>query len=328
MKKKAYLFFIVLGCLALMETSAQAFETITVDTEATPRHECGFVACRDELFLIGGRGVKPVERFDPQGGSWQQLNKTPLEIHHFQPVSYNQKVYIAGAFTGKYPHEVPVGELLVYDPGTDRWSTGPDMPKGRERGAAACVVVGDKLFLVGGILDGHSSGTVAWADVYDFRSGEWQTLPDAPNERDHVVAASDGAYLYVLGGRESDFHKPGNFAAFFSTTQRAVGRLNLETYEWETLPDSLPVPTAGGAAAFAKGKIYYTAGESGQKSAHDQVQVYDIAMSSWSIVGRLQRGRHGTGLAVLDDVLYTAAGSGNQGGGPELGSIEQCPLTD
>lgn len=324
MKTKAYLFCIALGCL--VQAGAQSFETITIDAEATPRHECGFVACSDHLYLIGGRGIKPVERYDPDSRGWQQLNKTPLEIHHFQPVSYNQKIYIAGAFTGKYPHEEPVGELLVYDPSRDRWSKGPDMPKGRERGAAACVVVGDKLFLVGGILDGHSSGTVAWADVYDFSTGQWQALPDAPHERDHVVAASDGDYLYVLGGRESDYHEPGNFAAFFKTTQRAVDRLNLETQEWETLPDSLPVPTAGGAVAYADGKIYYTAGESGQKRAHDQVQVYDIAKSSWSIGGKLQRGRHGTGLALLDQVLYIAAGSGNQGGGPELGSIEQCVL--
>ncbi|HEX9743434.1 MAG TPA: hypothetical protein VGA17_11670 [Nitrospiraceae bacterium] len=39
------------------------------------------------------------------------------------------------------------------------------------------------------------------------------------------------------------------------------------------------------------------------------------------------RGRHGSGLVFWRDALYTAAGSGNRGGSPELDSIERLDLS-
>ncbi|MEO1253875.1 MAG: DUF5060 domain-containing protein, partial [Bacteroidota bacterium] len=40
----------------------------------------------------------------------------------------------------------------------------------------------------------------------------------------------------------------------------------------------------------------------------------------------MKEGRHGSGFVVIDNYLYTASGSGNRGGGPELTSIERLEL--
>lgn len=42
----------------------------------------------------------------------------------------------------------------------------------------------------------------------------------------------------------------------------------------------------------------------------------------WTQKPSLNQGRHGTNAIVINDQIYIASGSGNQGGGPELTSIE------
>ena len=71
-----------------------------------------------KAYLFGGRGVKPVEEFDPATNSWRRLGPTPLEIHHFQPVVYGDKVYVMTAMTGRYPKETPLETIYMWDPKT------------------------------------------------------------------------------------------------------------------------------------------------------------------------------------------------------------------
>jgi len=75
------------------------FELSADDSIPTPRHETSAVVVEDQLYLIGGRGLKAVERYDPATKVWTQLSNTPFEIHHFQPVYTAGKVYVLGAFT-------------------------------------------------------------------------------------------------------------------------------------------------------------------------------------------------------------------------------------
>ena len=319
---------LLLSILTLGSNSAiaQDFSIVKTANEATPRHENGFVAAGDKLYLIGGRGIKPVEAFDPKTNKWEKLGETPLEIHHFQPVAYQGKIYIMGAFTGKYPHETPIPNVLIFDPEKDQWHTGPSIPENRRRGAAACAVNGEKAYITGGIIDGHSNGTVNWLDEFDFETEKWTALPDAPHRRDHVTSAIADGHLYIIGGRQSDYHEEGNFAAFFKTNQRAVDKYDIAGKKWTTLSDSLPVATAGGGAVYFKDKIYYTGGETAQKKAHHQVQAYSLKSQTWDVSGSLEKGRHGTCLTLSGKILYIASGSENQGGGPELSSIESVVL--
>ena len=306
--------------------SAQDFRIIKTSNEATPRHENGFVASGDKLYLIGGRGVKPVEAFDPKTNQWEKLGETPMEIHHFQPVAYQGKIYVIGALTGKFPHETPIPNVLIFDPGKDRWQTGPSIPENRRRGGAACAVSGSKAYITGGIIDGHSSSTVNWLDVYDFETEEWRILPDAPRKRDHVTSVIAKGHLYILGGRQTDYHEEDNFTAFFKTNQRAVDRFDIKKEVWATLSGNLPVPTAGGGAVYLNNKIYYTGGETAQEKAHHEVQVFSLDSQTWEVAGSLETGRHGTCLTVLGNRIYIASGSENRGGGPELSSIESLEL--
>ncbi len=288
----------------------------------TARHEAAMVAVGGKGYLMGGRGVKPVEEFDPASRTWRKLGPTPLEIHHFQPVTDGDLVYVMTAMTGNYPKETPLDTVLVYDPATDSWQQGPEIPTERRRGAAGTAVHQGKIYVVCGITDGHTSGTVAWFDEYDPESGQWRRLPDAPRPRDHFSAVVNDGRLFLVGGRNTSYHEPDNFTAFFGAVIPEVDVYDFASGHWETLTDPLPIPTAAGGLVVAGNAIYYFGGESAQDLAHSETQRLDPRTGAWTLVAPLRTARHGGGAAVLDGRVYVATGSGGRGGGPELSSTE------
>lgn len=79
----------------------------TIGNDAA-RHEAVFVEFEGKGYLIGGRGIKPVDEFDPTILKWVELSESPIELHHFQTVAWQDKIVVAGALTGGYPAETPV----------------------------------------------------------------------------------------------------------------------------------------------------------------------------------------------------------------------------
>ena len=51
-----------------MSFSPASFHSKGGRSSPTPRHETGFVECQGKFYLIGGRGIKPVEEFDLLAG--------------------------------------------------------------------------------------------------------------------------------------------------------------------------------------------------------------------------------------------------------------------
>jgi N-acetylneuraminic acid mutarotase len=303
----------------------RAWETIETNGEPTARHEATMVAFQDKAYLLGGRRINPVDVFDPTTNSWTAKSKTPMELHHFQGVVVEDRIYLMGAVTGGYPRETPLEKIVVYYPNEDRFDFVHSIPESRRRGGAGAVYHDGKIYLVGGITNGHMDGCRNWFDQYDPKTGDWKILPDAPNERDHFQAVVIDGRLYAAGGRQTS--KATN--EVFSKTIAVVDVFDFKSGQW--IPNSecpvLPTPRAGNSTASADGKLIVAGGESGNNpSAHAEVDVYDPKSQSWSSFPSLQRGRHGGGLATIDDCIYTASGSGGRGGSPELKSTERLRL--
>ncbi len=298
------------------------WSTVNVAVEPTARHEAGMVAVHGKGYLMGGRGIKPVEEFDPATGVWRRLRPTPLEIHHFQPTAVGGLVYVMTAMTGEYPSETPLDRWLVFDPREDRWQAGGPIPEGRRRGAGGTAVHDGKLYVAGGIVNGHTSGTVAWFDELDPDTGQWRALPEAPRPRDHCSAAVSDGKLFLVGGRNTSHHEPGAFTAFFGAVIPEVDVYDFASGEWSTLRQPLAVPTTAGGLVALNGWIYYFGGESAERFAHSETHRIDPRTGAVGLTASLNRGRHGGGVAVIGGKAYIAAGSGGGGGGPELSSTE------
>lgn len=278
----------------------------------TMRHEGGYVRVGSLFYLLGGRGTRNVEIFDPATGRWTAASPPPRELHHFQGVEYEGRIYLIGAMTGRYPTEPPVPTVMIYDPATDEWSEGPEVPADRRRGGAGAVVHNGLIYVVAGIQNGHTDGHVAWLDSFDPRTGTWRRLSDAPRARDHFQAVVLEGKIYVAGGRRSS----AATGQTFELTVPEVDVYDIAADRWTTLPASsnLPVPRAGTAAAVMDGKLIVIGGESGlRESAHPEVDMLDPATGRWTGLAPLLEGRHATAAVVHDGRIYIASGSRTRG---------------
>lgn len=301
------------------------WETLTTTGEPTARHEATLVGFDGKVFLLGGRRINPVDVYDPATNAWTAKSTTPMELHHFQGVVMGERIYLMGAMTGPYPRETPLEKIVVYYPKDDRFDFVHSIPESRRRGGAGAVFHDGKIYLIGGITNGHVDGYQNWFDRYDPQTGDWDKMPDAPTARDHFQAVVIDERLYAAGGRQTS--KATN--EVFSKTIAVIDVFDFKTGQW--LPESecplLPTPRAGNSVAAIDGKLVVAGGETGNnKLAHAEVEAYDPKTDTWTTWPSLQRGRHGSGLALIGDYVYTASGSGGRGGGPELTSTERLPI--
>jgi hypothetical protein len=314
--------FLLLFLVSCASIDAAEADWQTLDPIGRPhaRHEAAFVECEGKFYLLGGRRIQPVDIYDPETNSWSEGKAPPVEIHHFQPVVWRGRIILAGAMTGKYPHETALPRLVIYDPKMDEWIDGSEIPENRRRGGAGAVIAGSKLYLVAGIINGHWDGHVAWLDSFDLKTATWEQLPDAPHMRDHFQASEIDGKLYAGGGRRSS----AKTKETFSLLEPALDVFDIASETWTTAAAELPEPRAGTFSIAYDGRYLVAGGESDrQKTAHNQVSAYDPLAESWSELPQFARGRHGAGIVFHQGALYTCAGSGNRGGSPELDSLEQ-----
>lgn len=305
--------------LQLSDLSKGSWSAQTSDNNTAPiaRHEAAFIGVGDKMYLIGGRGMKPVSIYDPVYNNWKTGATAPIELHHFQPVVYNDEVYIIGAMTGGYPGETPVEDIYIYNPEKDSWRTEGKIPAERARGGAGVVIKDDMLYLVCGIRDGHRGDHKTWLDSYNLKTKVWKELPDAPVARDHFQAAQVRGKIYSLAGRTTiSADNP------FKHTIGTVEAYDIDEGIWSTLPEDLPTWRAGNSVLVIGDEILVVGGESfTQEKAHCEVEALNVISKKWRSLPELPIGRHGTGVVNYKGELYTASGSGNRGGGPELADL-------
>lgn len=294
------------------------------DASISARHEAGMVKHGDALYLIGGRGERPIDIM--QSSTWLQSNMSlPMKLHHFQPVSLNDNIYVLAAFTGPWPDEVPVANVLAINPKKQQISSLTTIPKDRRRGAAGVATYKNNIYVVGGITHGHRSGSVNWFDRFNPVSGKWTTMPDAPQARDHFNAVVVDDKLYALAGRRTSFDTDQSI----SLTESIVDVFDFKTQSWTSLPyqSNLPTPRAGNMAIAYKSYIIVVGGESDKQSAaHNDVEIFDTNSLTWFRLSDLKLGRHGGGLAIIENQLVAVSGSGKAGGEPELANVEVFSL--
>ncbi len=296
--------------------------TVDATGQAVGRHENVFIAFDGKFYLMGGRGINPVNVFDPGTNSWETKGKSPIEIHHFQAVVYGDGIYIIGAMTGPYPKEVPLENVWVYYPRKDEWVKGALIPEERRRGGAGLALYNDKFYMACGIEYGHTSGTNNYFDCYDPKTDTWEILTKAPHIRDHFAAIVVNDKLYCIGGRNSSVHHEDRFGAFFDATVPYNDVYDFKTGKWQTLKNELPFPTAAAGVVNIDNYIIYIGGEGSQKQAYNHTQCLNVKTGEWSQLSPLNIGRHGSGAVLYNNEIYIAAGSQNQGGG-NMNSVEK-----
>ncbi|MFZ9504015.1 MAG: malectin domain-containing carbohydrate-binding protein, partial [Cyclobacteriaceae bacterium] len=291
------------------------------------RHENGFIEVGGKFYLIGGRETTVVNVYDPVQKVWSTGGALPIsKMHHFQPVVWQDKIYVIGAYTGNFSTgntgsnpETPIADVYIYDTQSQTWSKGPAIP--RPRGSAGLVVYNDEFYLLGGITNGHQNGWVKWMDKFNPTTLTWTELPDLPRERDHFQAGVIDGKIYLAGGRKTN--AAGNV---FGVTIGEVDVFDLNAQTWSTLPLNASIPTkrAGTMTVVLNNELLVIGGESDtQNAAHNQVQAYSPLTQAWRNVATLSIGRHGTGALVYNNQIYLSSGSTIKGSGGVVNTTEK-----
>jgi uncharacterized GH25 family protein len=163
-----------------------------------PRSSHDVVVVGNKLFVLGGwtlKGPAPttwletMNVFDLSSATpqWKTVSQ-PFKRRALIAAVHSGKIYVIGGFNDKA--EV-VREVAIYDPATDRWTKGPELPGDEENAfaPAACEHDGDLY--------------VSMADGGVYRLDEskqiWQKAGSATPRLAHRIV-SDGKAILVIGG--------------------------------------------------------------------------------------------------------------------------------
>ncbi len=243
------------------------------------------------------------------GKAWESLPGGP-KLTGLAMVSHNGKVYRVGGFQVKNAEPKAVlnskNSFARFDPAKGAWEELTPLPEPRSSHDA--VVLGDKLYVVGGWsmneADGsNDKGWLTTAYSYDLNAakGEWQALPTVPFERRAISAAAHQGKLYVIGGMQS---KGG-------ITQR-VAIFDPATGTWTEGPTLLGGGMDGfGTAAFdVNGKLIVT-------TMSGSIQGLSSDGTKWEYLGQLASPRFFHETPVWNNGLVVVGGASMMDGKAE-----------
>jgi non-specific serine/threonine protein kinase len=242
----------------------------------------------------GTRATRRTQGYDPVVNGWKTGPKLPRPLHHEMAVTYKDELVVIGGWIPEGSDPSAITSDRVYALRGSKWVQLPALNKPRAAGAAA--VVGDKIVVVGGQADGK---LVPTTEVFDGK--QWQTKAPMPTPREHLAAASDGKYLYAVGGRNLTPDK----------NSAALERYDPETDTWERLPD-MPTPRGGLGAAIVGGHLVAAGGET-PTDVLGKVESYNPTAKRWTRAPSLRDPRHGVVVLAIGRSLYVLGGGRRPG---------------
>jgi N-acetylneuraminic acid mutarotase len=170
-------------------------------------HSAGVVDRK--IYVMGGYPRVPTappsaifQVYDPATDTWKRKADMPIPRANHCAAVVDGKIYLFGGFCFECP--VP-GNLLstvsIYDPATDTWTQGADMPFPWAMPRAS--VVNGKIYVCTG-FGGHGGGA-SWEQhpilaVYDPSTDTWTEGAELPFGRNDAQVAVVDARIYVMGG--------------------------------------------------------------------------------------------------------------------------------
>lgn len=285
---------------------------------STPRTEVAVAAFAGAIFAIGGfedglpeevslaaGASRLVEAFDVEAGAWSRRADYPVPVHHTAAVATEEALFVLGGYSVGI---VPSTLAFRYD--GRAWA--PITPLPQARAAHAAALVGDVIYVAGGV--GDDLDLAASVLAYNVTTDAWSVATELPTPRDHLAAAALDGTLYVASGQRLSH----------ADTLPVLEAWNPATDAWETLAE-LPTPRNSVAGAAFGGRIVVAGGQDAERTFAD-VEAFDPVTRAWTALPPMPTARHGFGLAVAGDALYAALG-GPEPGLSATGALEALQYT-
>ena len=277
--------------LATVETYDPAADTWASLPELPGRRSDFGVASADgRLVLVGGMSqgqvLKSVVSLDLATRSWNGLPDLGTARHGMAVAGVGKTIYAIGGANGVGDAQITSSaESLKLAPRKPQpapeWRVLPDAPT--ERLMTAWAVVGDEIWIAGGMRHGETLSTV---QSYNTKTGSWQEHPPLPIPLHHATAAAYRGEMVVIGGTSENLADASNKVFAFRGGK------------WEELP-TLMHARAAAAAAVVGDKLVVVGGQDDKKLVA-QTEVFDG--ESWAQAPDLPTPREH--LAAVSDGVY------------------------
>ncbi|GLE52716.1 serine/threonine-protein kinase [Mycobacterium montefiorense] len=244
------------------------------------------------------------EGYDPVIDSWKGGDDVPVAVQRAMAVNWQGNPVVLGGFKTVGGKNVATDQAWRVI--NSRWVELPHLLQ--PRAAAAAAVVGDRLVVTGGV---DSSGALLnTTEVFDGTS--WSLGAPIPTPRQQLAAASDGKFVYTVGGTTGD-----------------SDQVNVEAYDpaaksWTTLP-ALPQARSDLGVAITDGRLVAVGGVSGGQVLKS-VSVFDLMSKTWSGLPDMATARHGMAVAAVEKSVYAIGGSGAIGDSQAMSTAEVLKL--
>src|SRR6266851_5606424 len=164
----------------------------------------------DGIFVIGGRQstggpcsggpyLTTVEKYDIDTDTWSAVAQLPTPRSDLAAVAHGGKIFVFGGCNSTGV----TGEVDMYDPQTNTWTTTGLMPMSTARASFVAGHSGDKVYAIGGTIDGVSLSNAN--EVYDIASNSWSNNTAMTMARQEAGVNSHGGKIYVVGGSTASF---------------------------------------------------------------------------------------------------------------------------
>jgi hypothetical protein len=197
------------GNLGVNEEYDPATDTWTTKASMPDDQACFAIAVsQGTIYCIGGMpigfsGASDTNRvYDPVTDSWEIKSSMPTGRYGLQANSVNGKIYCMGGqrLVGYNQGFEELSVTEIYDPASDKWSTGASMPNPASYVSA---VIDNKIFVIGGSI----------TQIYDPKTDTWSTGAPPPEAiGDAAAAATTGMMapprIYVYNGASLQVYDP------------------------------------------------------------------------------------------------------------------------
>jgi N-acetylneuraminic acid mutarotase len=179
-------------------------------------------------------------------------------------------------------------------------------------------VVGNKLYVLGGI-----SGLINWRSVpnsyeYDPATNKWKTIEPMPNPRGSAAVGVHGSTVYLAGGLQTrEANAKGRLESMAAVD--VVSSYDTISGKWTSHPDlKLPEARDHGGGVVLGDTFYFVGGRVGNPQAN-RGTLFALNVTSpkpaWTQLATMPSQRGGIAVAAIANKIYVFGGEGNPASG-------------
>ncbi len=237
---------------------------------------------------------------------WSAGTALPIARFEAYGATANGRVYFIGGITGiegDMSTAKPSRRIDIFDPNTQTWTPGPDLPADAPKHHLTVAVWKDAIYVLGGFdgILGQNSPFLPIGVAYVLEGTTWRKLAPPPVARGAATAQAIDGRIFVTGGAPNE-----GLPAF---SQLDV--YDIAADQWTT-KSNMPTAREHLASCAVNGTMIVVGGWSSLPNAKDKTQAaaeqYDPLTDHWTQLPDMPTARGGLGAVAIGSSCHVVGG--------------------